>query len=438
MPSVPELHACLEELKTEIDSQRKRLETIEHDKILALRLLNAALDPVARLPLELSSEIFLHTVAPFPKPGARHIPMLLLNICHAWTEIALSTPALWAAIHISLPGSGLKELLPLWLERAYCRPLSIILEGYFDQAIVTAIGRYAQQVKFLEIRAVAKDWKGPSEKPDSTATAFRLASWQPLPLLDSLTIWGIENSLLSLRHIFNFLSLAPNLTELCFYCPSAKRNFKGKERIVLSKLRKLVFALDTTQSSDERILEHLSLPSLETLSLSYLERGGLLSLLRVSSPPLRMLYLENVIGTAKLVECLRLSPDLEHLEVRCTRYWLPETWLSALVESPCMLLHLSTLRIHLYFPDPDDLPSNLDSLWTATVRLLTARRTRLQTFQLTGIRRYMMPPPDIVSAFSELRVDGLQILIDERTFDDIYRYRTHSRTNMHMWPYNKF
>ncbi|KAJ7748784.1 hypothetical protein DFH07DRAFT_713969, partial [Mycena maculata] len=56
-------------------------------------------DPLARLPLEISSEIFLQCLPPLPEPGAHHVPMLFLNICNAWTSIALSTPALWASIH---------------------------------------------------------------------------------------------------------------------------------------------------------------------------------------------------------------------------------------------------------------------------------------------------------------------------------------------------
>ncbi|KAJ7657481.1 hypothetical protein B0H17DRAFT_870855, partial [Mycena rosella] len=65
----------------------------------------AVRDPVSRLPLEISSEIFIQCLPSTsnPQPGARDIPMLLLNICNAWTDIALSTPALWEAIHIQFP-----------------------------------------------------------------------------------------------------------------------------------------------------------------------------------------------------------------------------------------------------------------------------------------------------------------------------------------------
>ncbi|KAJ7328970.1 hypothetical protein DFH08DRAFT_654486, partial [Mycena albidolilacea] len=90
-------------IDTEIELQKEPLKKLERDKSLAQRQLNAARDPVARLSLEISSEIFVQTLAPFPEPGALHAPMLLRNICNAWSDIALSTPELWAAIHINFP-----------------------------------------------------------------------------------------------------------------------------------------------------------------------------------------------------------------------------------------------------------------------------------------------------------------------------------------------
>ncbi|KAJ6510482.1 hypothetical protein C8R45DRAFT_771921, partial [Mycena sanguinolenta] len=81
-----------------------------------------------RLPLEISSEIFLQCLPPSSEktPGALCAPLLLLNICNTWTTIALSTPGLWSAILIDLfwPES-LTHLLPTWLQRAGHHPLSI-------------------------------------------------------------------------------------------------------------------------------------------------------------------------------------------------------------------------------------------------------------------------------------------------------------------------
>ncbi|KAJ7482835.1 hypothetical protein B0H11DRAFT_1627770, partial [Mycena galericulata] len=61
-----------------------------------LRDLNLIFDPMARLPVEISSDIFmrcLHT-GPAP-PDPREVPMILLRICHSWRNLALSIPSLW-------------------------------------------------------------------------------------------------------------------------------------------------------------------------------------------------------------------------------------------------------------------------------------------------------------------------------------------------------
>ncbi|KAJ7120409.1 hypothetical protein C8R43DRAFT_853873, partial [Mycena crocata] len=55
----------------------------------------AIFDPVAKLPLELSSDIFLRCLPDDPAPNEAVAPMLLLRVCHAWSDIALSTALLW-------------------------------------------------------------------------------------------------------------------------------------------------------------------------------------------------------------------------------------------------------------------------------------------------------------------------------------------------------
>lgn len=123
---VQELRVRIGNLETEIDLQKKLLRKLEDDGILAQCQLNAVFDPVARLPLELSSNIFLQRLDLFPEPGVLRTPILLLSIWSAWTDIALATPALWSAIDVTFPcPRGLKELLPIWFERAHKHPLSI-------------------------------------------------------------------------------------------------------------------------------------------------------------------------------------------------------------------------------------------------------------------------------------------------------------------------
>ncbi|KAJ7235989.1 hypothetical protein C8J57DRAFT_1728395 [Mycena rebaudengoi] len=60
------------------------------------RRLNCLLDPITRLPVEISSEIFILCLpdsgpAGYRRPNPGDAPSLLLRICTAWADIARST-----------------------------------------------------------------------------------------------------------------------------------------------------------------------------------------------------------------------------------------------------------------------------------------------------------------------------------------------------------
>ncbi|KAJ7472216.1 hypothetical protein FB451DRAFT_1036966, partial [Mycena latifolia] len=100
---VAQLQEHIAKLSADIARQKEVLKSLERSKKAAEHQLNALRDPVARLPVEPSSEIFIQCVPSRSAPDARDAPLLLLNICKAWTDIALSTPALWATIHADEP-----------------------------------------------------------------------------------------------------------------------------------------------------------------------------------------------------------------------------------------------------------------------------------------------------------------------------------------------
>jgi hypothetical protein len=56
--SAQELRTRIEELSSEIALQKRLLTKLEQDKSVAQGQLNAVIDPVAQLPLEISTEIF--------------------------------------------------------------------------------------------------------------------------------------------------------------------------------------------------------------------------------------------------------------------------------------------------------------------------------------------------------------------------------------------
>ena len=85
------------------------------------------------LPIELWSEIFLHCLPADAHSRLRltDAPLVLLRVCGAWSNIALSTPRLWSSISIFLEDGFQWDPLPmlkLFLERSRDTPLSIAID----------------------------------------------------------------------------------------------------------------------------------------------------------------------------------------------------------------------------------------------------------------------------------------------------------------------
>ncbi|KAJ7356476.1 hypothetical protein DFH08DRAFT_1075667 [Mycena albidolilacea] len=86
--------------------------------------------PVLTLPTEITVEIFIHFLPIYPACPpllGPYSPTLLTQICRAWREIALETPALWRAIWMSpsMPFERQPPLFDMWLSRSLCYPLSL-------------------------------------------------------------------------------------------------------------------------------------------------------------------------------------------------------------------------------------------------------------------------------------------------------------------------
>ncbi|KAJ7049301.1 hypothetical protein C8F01DRAFT_1002557 [Mycena amicta] len=93
------------ELENTATSLRKQLEATEQ-RLEEVKLListhEALISPMRRVPVDVLRTIFLHTL-----PTARNTamspiegPLLLCEVCKDWCDIALSTPRLWASIHV--------------------------------------------------------------------------------------------------------------------------------------------------------------------------------------------------------------------------------------------------------------------------------------------------------------------------------------------------
>ncbi|KAJ7902857.1 hypothetical protein B0H14DRAFT_3708329 [Mycena olivaceomarginata] len=394
-----QLRARIGNLETEIDLQKRLLRKLEDDKRLAQRQLNAVLDPVARLPLEISSEIFVQSLAPFPKPGALHTPMLLLGICSAWTDIALATPALWVAIDITFPcAPGLKELLPIWFERAHNRSLSVSLRGPLDQDVLSVIWGHGQQLQYFEMNEGRGDTRG------GIWRLWEGCSPGPLPSLQTLAIRGWNGDYtFSFRQISELLHMSPNLTE-CILCglEIIDDAEAAKADIVLPKLRQLYFGeIDNLNPFNKVVLDCLSLPRLELLSASLPGEEASDDLLS---------FLKRNSNVENLHRFLRLVPDLRRLKVWCPACRLMEELFAMLAESPSLVPRLNALVIH----NPRSFSG---SFWTALPRTLAARRTQLHIFRLEvpdPLSASEMPAPSHIDAFRELAVGGTRVHIKAR------------------------
>ncbi|KAJ7453659.1 hypothetical protein B0H11DRAFT_271633 [Mycena galericulata] len=416
--STEELEARIEKISADIEVQREVLKTLERTKSLYQHQLNAVRDPLARLPLELSSKIFLLCLHPLPEPRAHHIPMLLLNICTAWTDVALSTPALWADIRLVFPrAKGFRQLLGIWLQRGLNLPSSISLTGLtktFDEGVAPIVWERGQHLKHLALH---------HDRDNFDIDLLGCSSPGPLPLLETLAIRqaGASGSS-SYRgpQILELLRLAPNLVECTFAMPSVHGLDVIQERLVLPALRQLKFEeLARDRPSDDCILKYLTIPCLETLSLSTWDViffDDLLAFVKRSSPPLQELVLGPGSGQ-QLVECLHLLPTLTHLDI-----WWPRTGgEEELFFTVRLLPNLRSWTIRLR---RDELI--FDTAWEALLHTLTARRTQIQNVHIMfrNTSPHTKPPAHILAGFTQ-EVNDLWIV----QFDDWIRLIPDPRGN---------
>ncbi|KAF7336750.1 F-box domain-containing protein [Mycena venus] len=405
--SVEELESHIAKLSADIDTQKEVLRQLEIQKSAAQRQLNAIHDPVARLPLEISSEIFIRCIpSERPGPEPRVAPVLLLNICNAWTDIALSTPALWAAVHLDCHDQA-DEVLKTWLQRANRRPLSISLRKSLNDGVAAILRQYAKQLKHLEFCEEEHD-------VDSLTKESTFSCVESLTFGSPWDDPAEEFNSLSLGHVMGLLCRAPNLVECYFLNVSIRIPAMAPERMLLPNLRRLKFGNadpDHPHGGDD-LLDYLSLPTLEELAVPLIDifPHKFSLFLERSLPPLRRLVLgcRDIQMPSTLNEWLFILPSLIDLEL-CTRGGpFADDFFSALVDSPSEFLpNLRSLKMqHHYLTH---------SVLAHVPRVLSARRPRLVCFHLNASSAER-PSPDVHDALLNLATDGMEIYIgNDRT-----------------------
>ncbi|KAF7326443.1 hypothetical protein MSAN_02513100 [Mycena sanguinolenta] len=402
--SVEELQTRIAKLSAEIQTQKEVLRQLEESKCTAQRELNAMRDPVARLPLELSSKIFLRCLPSSPSPSKPHAaPILLMKICRAWTDVALATPALWAVIDLR---HSRVDVLQSWLHRARRCLLSITLHKRLNADASAVFGQHAPQLKHLTLC-----------EPGSYVHLS-----MSFPCLQTITFGSQKTLLASLQtNILNewklgdvagLLRLAPKLVRCCLrnapldsWDPDSGSD---DSTLILPNLRCLEFGSHGGRVGKE-LIRRLTLPALETLRIP-LELGPFADLslfLRRSLPPLRTLVFLGGQST-EVGEYLRLVPSLTHFE------WLASSgafeFFTALADSESLLPNLRSLNVW------GRSFNRISAFHPTLLRMLWARHPRLVRFHLFG--EQPKPDAETLVGFRQLVAEGMEIVIGEQKLDE--------------------
>ncbi|KAJ6512628.1 hypothetical protein C8R45DRAFT_1206661 [Mycena sanguinolenta] len=126
----------------------------------------ALISPARRLPPEVVAEIFAACLPSHRNPiiSGKEAPLLLSHICHEWRNIALTTPRLWASLHVIAPiekrCQEIREAVDIWLSRSGVLPLSISLvhstaAGLDFRAVLEAFIPYSSRWHRIRFRLPA-------------------------------------------------------------------------------------------------------------------------------------------------------------------------------------------------------------------------------------------------------------------------------------------
>ncbi|KAF8215116.1 hypothetical protein K438DRAFT_770648 [Mycena galopus ATCC 62051] len=389
MSHITELRKRIEDLSSAIERQQQILINLEISRSDARRELNAISDPMARLPVELSSIIFeycLPDTPRYPLPDSRNAPLLLLGVCRLWDEIALATPSLWAAVHYKFQEECSPKPFELWLNRARNHPLSLSIAGYLTDDVVAMLKKHAHQVEALELSFDSEPKHGWFSFP--SLQTFRISA--PIYLLDCMEILRGTPLLLDCE-------LDGTLFE--------DRGSSSLQPLTLAHLRHLRLG-NPMNNCGAKILRLLTLPALENLLISDFDISttDFVSFLTRSSPPLQSLHISADYASLDRTS-MPLIPSLTALTLDCLDYSSTLAIFDWLPTSPDYLPNLHHLTFQGCFP------SEYDTL----VRWLTSksRSGRIQLASLQIILPYDNPahvlPAHVLVALRQLKQDGMRI-----------------------------
>ncbi|KAK7048955.1 hypothetical protein R3P38DRAFT_1882611, partial [Favolaschia claudopus] len=357
----PQLRGRIDALSSAIEAQERMLQ--DNRSSDAYRDLNFSVDPMARLPLELQSNIFLRCIPDSSpdnmktKPDPNVPPMVFMAVSRMWRDIALATPRLWAALRMELlPRSeNFVELCRRWMKRAGCYPLTLAFHGdlIVDRHVSDLLDEFSMQLHHLSFH-VAPTAVG--EDRDYGAPQVPLSLNVQFTCLESLTIHGEDKGSSDALEYVELIHAAPALLE----CDLRNMFFHSDDwpSMAHSSLQQLRLgcpwpwnAESCQAESSATILLHLTLSALRGLYVTEfdIKMQEFIAFLIRSSPPLDTLFISfpRYMSAQVISDCFQHIPTLTSLTLDGT--YLPA--ITILAAYPNLLPNLHHLTIQPVFPN---------------------------------------------------------------------------------------
>ncbi|KAJ7724873.1 hypothetical protein B0H16DRAFT_1384676 [Mycena metata] len=444
------LRAEFHHLSLSISRQKLRLDDLQTQ-------LDSIVYPVLTLPVEITSKIFVECLPHKREKGVvnpREAPLLLMQVCRAWRNTAISTLALWSTFDVVRPNRpDLTQLALVWFERAAMRPRSVKIEGPLSNAddFIKIFRQCSREMHSLDFHTSRKDLDSMGSSRfdlESLRTLSIRVGSQPFQQhVDPLYIFQNAHRLRelasdvgpSLLHLpwaqltkftgelytpaqcLEAIDSMPNLTECAL---AASRTWSDSPIIRHRKLRHLTLFSPPSdhRSCSATVLGYLTLPALETLKIREVgEFTGVLldKFLRRSLPSLRQLVVcpEEIVGnnTEILLSPAFIALPLTELEIGTPFPAFISHFFDNLARTAGFLPQLRALSVRNC--DGPRGP-NVGRILSEAAVAITRRRNntsgpQLQLFHVTGRQRPVSSFTETeLLPFIHLKESGMDIHID--------------------------
>ncbi|KAJ7768339.1 hypothetical protein B0H16DRAFT_1686491 [Mycena metata] len=481
---VAESNALIYKYETLIAQYTSLSKKAHEERQIAQLELDAIVYPVLTLPVEITSEIFLHCLSSTPTNpwDTMHTPIRLTHVCRIWREIAISTPALWANIEMEiLDDLKDREFLEAWVTRSGEVLQSIKLTGPSlsdsedeDEEEIVAPGRTLPTIfaplassshrigtldlsylgvenllglddiapgpwNFLALQKLsivfshvdqnlALSW----ERPESSVFPIITFSDAPLlrevhfsrvsPMLFSIPwhqLTRFTGYLLHVKESLVVLQLCPNLTECILATFTTSQRFDTTIHLRLKSLTLHIVSGARSSAWSSRILNFLSLPSLQSLAIRTLDdiTESAFKTFISHSPSLRKLHFHPNDPVKWRASVFVSMPGLAELDIGSPSWSFIVEFFGPLIANVDFLPHLQHLTMS---PDRTFSDAQIHRLLEVIGLGLRARwhtrqdarLTQMTTCRLVLGQQCATPSEAVLLPLKELKAEGLDISIE--------------------------